>query len=59
MNEAEVNKQIQQMVHFIRQEAEEKANEIAVSTEEVSIIIDLYRDTLLLQWISILASLHC
>ncbi|KAG0614864.1 hypothetical protein M758_6G209800 [Ceratodon purpureus] len=34
MNEAEVNKQIQQMVHFIRQEAEEKANEIAVSTEE-------------------------
>lgn len=39
MNEAEVNKQIQQMVQFIRQEAEEKANEIAVSTEEVFISI--------------------
>ena len=36
---AEVNKQIQQMVHFIRQEAEEKANEVAVSTEEN--IVDL------------------
>jgi len=37
MNEAEVNRQIQQMVQFIRQEAEEKANEIAVATEEVCI----------------------
>lgn len=35
MNEAEVNKKIQQMVHFIRQEAEEKANEIAIVAEEV------------------------
>lgn len=35
MNEAEVHRQIQQMVHFIRQDAEEKANEIAVATEEV------------------------
>jgi hypothetical protein len=37
MNDAEVNMQIQQMVHFIRQEAEEKANEIAVSAAEVFI----------------------
>merc|ERR1712071_86358 len=29
-----VSKQIQQMVRFIRQEAEEKANEISVSAEE-------------------------
>jgi hypothetical protein len=35
MNEADVSKQVQQMVQFIRQEAEEKANEIAVSAEEV------------------------
>lgn len=35
MNDADVSKQVQQMVHFIRQEAEEKANEIAVSAEEV------------------------
>lgn len=34
MNDAEVSKQVQQMVRFIRQEAEEKANEIAVSAEE-------------------------
>ncbi|KAL2628719.1 hypothetical protein R1flu_013405 [Riccia fluitans] len=34
MNDADVSKQVQQMVHFIRQEAEEKANEIAVSAEE-------------------------
>lgn len=34
MNDADVSKQIQQMVRFIRQEAEEKANEIAVSAEE-------------------------
>ncbi|GLJ26182.1 hypothetical protein SUGI_0502220 [Cryptomeria japonica] len=34
MNDVDVSKQIQQMVHFIRQEAEEKANEIAVSAEE-------------------------
>lgn len=35
MNNADVSKQIQQMVRFIRQEAEEKANEISVSAEEV------------------------
>jgi len=35
MNEIEVDRQIQQMVQFIRQDAEEKANEIAVITEEV------------------------
>lgn len=35
MNDSEVSKQVQQMVHFIRQEAEEKANEISVSAEEV------------------------
>ncbi|TQE08453.1 hypothetical protein C1H46_005928 [Malus baccata] len=34
MNDADVSKQIQQMVRFIRQEAEEKANEISVSAEE-------------------------
>ncbi|KAK3021884.1 hypothetical protein RJ639_047388 [Escallonia herrerae] len=34
MNDADVSKQIQQMVKFIRQEAEEKANEISVSAEE-------------------------
>ncbi|PSS11343.1 V-type proton ATPase subunit E like [Actinidia chinensis var. chinensis] len=34
MNDADVSKQIQQMVRFIRQEAEEKANEISVSSEE-------------------------
>ncbi|MQL75152.1 hypothetical protein Taro_007527, partial [Colocasia esculenta] len=34
MNDADVSKQIQQMVKFICQEAEEKANEISVSAEE-------------------------
>ncbi|KAA8522480.1 hypothetical protein F0562_013159 [Nyssa sinensis] len=34
MNDADVSKQIQQMVKFISQEAEEKANEISVSAEE-------------------------
>ncbi|KAK1264805.1 V-type proton ATPase subunit E1 [Acorus gramineus] len=34
MNDADVSQQIQQMVRFIRQEAEEKANEISVSAEE-------------------------
>ncbi|KAL0695792.1 hypothetical protein Bca4012_062972 [Brassica carinata] len=34
MNDADVSKQIQQMVRFIRQEAEEKANEISISAEE-------------------------
>ncbi|KAL8137185.1 hypothetical protein V2J09_003186 [Rumex salicifolius] len=34
MNNADVTKQIQQMVRFIHQEAEEKANEISVSAEE-------------------------
>ncbi|KAG5224180.1 vacuolar ATPase family protein [Salix suchowensis] len=34
MNDADVAKQIQQMVRFINQEAEEKANEILVSAEE-------------------------
>uniref|UniRef100_A0A7I4F898 Uncharacterized protein n=1 Tax=Physcomitrium patens TaxID=3218 RepID=A0A7I4F898_PHYPA len=34
MNDIEVSKQVQQMVQFIRQEAEEKANEISVSAEE-------------------------
>ncbi|KAJ8533175.1 hypothetical protein K7X08_016064 [Anisodus acutangulus] len=34
MNNTDVSKQIQQMVRFIRQEAEEKANEISVSAEE-------------------------
>lgn len=34
MNDMEVGKQVQQMVQFIRQEAEEKANEISVAAEE-------------------------
>uniref|UniRef100_A0A7I4F4A4 V-type proton ATPase subunit E n=1 Tax=Physcomitrium patens TaxID=3218 RepID=A0A7I4F4A4_PHYPA len=34
MNDMEVSQQVQQMVQFIRQEAEEKANEISVSAEE-------------------------
>ncbi|XP_068665770.1 V-type proton ATPase subunit E-like [Aristolochia californica] len=34
MNDADVSRQIQQMVRFIRQEAEEKANEISLSAEE-------------------------
>ncbi|KAM7525838.1 hypothetical protein LguiA_015740 [Lonicera macranthoides] len=34
MNDTDVSKQIQQMVRFIRQEADEKANEISVSAEE-------------------------
>jgi hypothetical protein len=33
-NDAEVGRQITQMVQFIKQEAEEKANEIAVAAEE-------------------------
>ena len=32
----QVERQIDQMVKFIKQEADEKANEIAVSAEEVS-----------------------
>lgn len=39
MNDADVSKQIQQMVRFIRQEAEEKANEISVSAEEVCMLV--------------------
>ncbi|ONK79128.1 uncharacterized protein A4U43_C01F3220 [Asparagus officinalis] len=34
MNDADVSKQIEQMVRFIRQEAEEKANEISVAADE-------------------------
>ncbi|KAK9755384.1 hypothetical protein RND81_01G021500 [Saponaria officinalis] len=34
MNDGDVPKQLQQMVRFIHQEAEEKANEISVSAEE-------------------------
>ncbi|KAL1324201.1 V-type proton ATPase subunit E2-like [Arachis ipaensis] len=34
MKDADVSKQIQQMIKFIRQEAEEKANEISVTAEE-------------------------
>jgi V-type H+-transporting ATPase subunit E len=38
MEDADVSRQIQQMASFIRQEAEEKANEISVSAEEVSLV---------------------
>ena len=34
-NALQVERQIDQMVKFIKQEAEEKANEISVSAEEV------------------------
>ncbi|KAK7264267.1 hypothetical protein RJT34_31873 [Clitoria ternatea] len=34
MKDADVSRQIQQMIKFIRQEAEEKANEISVAAEE-------------------------
>ncbi|KAI9074277.1 hypothetical protein K1719_043762 [Acacia pycnantha] len=34
MNDADVSKQILQMIRFIRQEAEEKSNEISVTAEE-------------------------
>eukprot|EP00871_Galdieria_phlegrea_P001326 jgi/Galph1/2194/GphlegSOOS_G871.1 len=34
MNDTQVRQQVQQMVSFIKQEAEEKANEIRVKTEE-------------------------
>uniref|UniRef100_A0ACD5TG60 Uncharacterized protein n=1 Tax=Avena sativa TaxID=4498 RepID=A0ACD5TG60_AVESA len=34
MNDADVGKQVQQMVRFIQQEAEEKASEISVNAEE-------------------------
>ncbi len=35
LNDAEAHDQIDQMVRFIKQEAQEKASEIAVSAEEV------------------------
>ena len=35
MQGADVSRQVQQMVQFIQQEAEEKANEISVAAEEV------------------------
>lgn len=38
MNEGDVSKQIQQMVRFIRMEAQEKANEITLAAEEVHFI---------------------
>lgn len=38
MNDGDVSRQIQQMIRFIRQEAEEKANEISLSAEEVPYI---------------------
>lgn len=41
MNDADVSKQIQQMVRFIRQEAEEKANEITAAAEEEFNILKL------------------
>ncbi|KAI4370122.1 hypothetical protein MLD38_018503 [Melastoma candidum] len=34
MNDADVSRQIQQMVRFIHQEADDKANEISLSAEE-------------------------
>lgn len=38
LNDAEAHDQIDQMVRFIKQEAQEKASEIGVSAEEVRII---------------------
>lgn len=42
MKDADVSKQIQQMIRFIRQEAEEKANEISVAAEEVCLMKYFY-----------------
>lgn len=42
MNDADVSKQIDQMVRFIRQESEEKANEISVSAEEVTSFLSFF-----------------
>ncbi len=44
---SQVERQIDQMVKFIKQEAEEKANEISVSAEEVRVL--LYRAAKLVQ----------
>ena len=41
LNDAEAHDQIDQMVRFIKQEAQEKASEIAVSAEEVRFKISL------------------
>ncbi len=38
----QVVKQVDQMVRFIKQEAEEKANEIMVSAEEVSKQVEIH-----------------
>lgn len=43
MNDDDVSRQIQQMVRFIRQEADEKANEISLSAEEVDPIYRIGR----------------
>ena len=45
MNEQEVDRQINQMVQFIKQEAEEKANEIRVAAEEEFNIEKLQMET--------------
>ncbi|GJY53201.1 hypothetical protein Tco_0444865 [Tanacetum coccineum] len=42
MNDGDVSKQIEQMVRFIRQEADEKANEISVSAEELVFVFGGY-----------------
>jgi len=41
MNDADVGKQVQQMVRFILQEADEKASEITVAAEEVRAVDSL------------------
>lgn len=46
MNDGDVSKQIQQMVTFIHQEAEEKANEISVCAEEVCFFYALFLNQL-------------
>lgn len=60
MNDSDVSRQIQQMVRFIRQEAEEKANEISVSAEEVKNIFD-FIDTLIynfFRWVRVKSSFY-
>ncbi|MFS7976489.1 hypothetical protein Hanom_Chr10g00893011 [Helianthus anomalus] len=51
MNDADVSKQIQQMVAFIRQEAEEKANEISVSAEEVRLRFEIYNNVIVVMYV--------
>lgn len=49
VHDLQVERQIDQMVKFIKQEAEEKANEISVSAEEVSPLQYMFSSSLCVQ----------